>query len=47
MMPLPRILHFAAVATAILGLAACGDSETAQASGMMRSRTRPPFRRWR
>ena len=29
MMPLPRILHHAAVASAILGLAACGDSETA------------------
>jgi hypothetical protein len=32
MMPLPRILHRVAIATAILGLAACGDNETAPAA---------------
>jgi hypothetical protein len=32
MMPLTRSLHRIAIATAILGLAACGDSETAPAA---------------
>ncbi len=32
MMPLPRILRRIAITTAILGIAACGDSETAPAA---------------